>query len=174
MHCRRILTRAAGTLILPLSLFPPLSSFPLLSTPMQHENVTSYGATSPHSRGSTVYSVTYSPDLTSVPLDRDVDAFPALLRARLAGNTTPHATPNDSIPDFMSDASITPTATTPLVRSKAVKYSSSDDGSSYFPSPENNNLILAGEESGPVTPTPLPVRQLAALLIGQLPEPGQS
>ncbi|KAG8960808.1 hypothetical protein FRC00_014094 [Tulasnella sp. 408] len=141
---------------------------------MQHENVTSYGATFPHSRSSTVYSVDYSPDLTPVPLDRDVDAFPALLRARLAGNTTPHATPNDSIPDFMSDASITPTATTPLVRSKVVKYSSSDDGSSYFPSPENNNLILAGEESSepdPNTPTPLPVRQLAALLIGQLPEP---
>ncbi|KIO29035.1 hypothetical protein M407DRAFT_228685 [Tulasnella calospora MUT 4182] len=74
----------------------------------------------------------------------------------------------------MSDASITPTATTPLVRSKVVKYSSSDDGSSYFPSPEHNALILAGEESSepsPITPTPLPVRQLATLLIGQMPEP---
>ncbi|KAG8977090.1 hypothetical protein FRB90_008940, partial [Tulasnella sp. 427] len=138
---------------------------------MQHENTTSYGAISSSSRGSSIYSVDCSPERAAVP---DADTFPALLRARLAGQPTPLTTPNDGIPDFMSDASITPTATTPLIRSKAVKYSSSDDGSSYFSSPEHNTLILAGEDSSepaPITPTPLPMRQLVVLLIGQMPEP---
>ncbi|KAG8945498.1 hypothetical protein FRC04_000783 [Tulasnella sp. 424] len=141
---------------------------------MQQETVTTYGAIPSSSRGSSIYSGDRSPDSIPGPSDHDAETFQALLRARLAGHNTPHATSNDPIPDFISDASITPTATTPLIRSKAVKYTGSDDESSYFSSPENNTLRLAGDgssEPSPVTPTPLPVRQLTALLIGQLPEP---
>lgn len=69
--------------------------------------------------------------------------------------------------DSFSNASLTPTATTPLLPKASLKGNSANSSPTY----SSRDSIATAVDPTDIVPTPLPMRQLTVLLIGQIPEP---